>query len=597
MNYSLSNVLGGGAVNQFDPDSEAWLASQGITDYSVRRRYSGFYTLCKALTPTLWSRLMMVSLRSNEAPLKTWGGGKSTFPSQLQGDFATVGTVTVNTDGATLAYASSFPNRVRTPTSFVYNTHRAEPWFIGMVYKNVPTSGTFRNSTSLVNWNIGTTSAFINNYSGGDAQTAAWQTGVGLPGAQGGQYVVGNAFANNSKDADQFIGFDFQSGRLSVAQLSNSTYGLATHASVSPNTSSINTGLWFFPAFNSTTALSGTLKYLVFFSAGIIDVAASERRLFWQIMRGTLLSTDTHIHFANGGQSLSTGTLQRQMQMTFNTTRTVTTEVYSYGGTYISAWVGADPNNPTRASQYSGGYWNSGGTGTTQVTWLYGVNTGVDKWIVWLQGESDTELRSTALVYQRQLQNLYNFLREDFQRDFRFAVNLLDYSLYYRTATAQGNFTLSGITGSGTAANGTWVITAIASVVSGGVVTNANASYSWTKSGGGTISLNGANKWEIAVSGVVYATSVESYTHPELCTWILSNGATGTLDFSESRTGNIERVRKAQADFVAANSIAVNFDSRGVTRPADINGTGDAVHPNTAGEAELALRAVAAMTA
>jgi len=555
MNYSLSNVLGGGAVNQFDPDSEAWLASQGITDYSVRRRYSGFYTLCKALTPTLWSRLMMVSLRSNEAPLKTWGGGKSTFPSQLQGDFATVGTVTVNTDGATLAYASSFPNRVRTPTSFVYNTHRAEPWFIGMVYKNVPTSGTFRNSTSLVNWNIGTTSAFINNYSGGDAQTAAWQTGVGLPGAQGGQYVVGNTFANNSKDADQFIGFDFQSGRLSVAQLSNSTYGLATHASVSPNTSSINTGLWFFPAFNSTTALSGTLKYLVFFSAGIIDVAASERRLFWQIMRGTLLSTDTHIHFANGGQSLSTGTLQRQMQMTFNTTRTVTTEAYSYGGTYISAWVGADPNNPTRASQYSGGYWNSGGTGTTQVTWPYGVNTGVDKWIVWLQGESDTELRSTALVYQRQLQNLYNFLREDFQRDFRFAVNLLDYSLYYRTATAQGNFTLSGITGSGTAANG------------------------------------------IAVSGVVYATSVESYTHPELCTWILSNGATGTLDFSESRTGNIERVRKAQADFVAANSIAVNFDSRGVTRPADINGTGDAVHPNTAGEAELALRAVAAMTA
>ena len=84
MNYSLSNVLGGGAVNQFDPDSEAWLASQGITDYSVRRRYSGFYTLCKALTPTLWSRLMMVSLRSNEAPLKTWGGGKSTFPTQLQ---------------------------------------------------------------------------------------------------------------------------------------------------------------------------------------------------------------------------------------------------------------------------------------------------------------------------------------------------------------------------------------------------------------------------------------------------------------------------------------------------------------------------------
>jgi hypothetical protein len=602
INNFLSGKSGG---TSFDPDSEAWLSSQGITDINTRIRYSDFYTLCKTLTPTLWSRLMMVSLRSTEAPRKTWGGGKSTHPTQIQGDFVTGGSVTYDANGATLSYTASpslWANRIQTPAGFTYSTHRSEPYFIGSVYKNQPSSGTFVNSVRHIGWNVGTTSPFIGSYSGGDTITPAWQTGVSIQGAAGGQYVISNAFANNSKDAHQFIGYDFQNGRLSVAQLSNERYALATHASIAPNTSTVNTGLWFHPGLTSSgTAPTGTLSYLVFISGGIIDIVA-EAKKFWQILRTTLLRADSsHIHFANGGQSLSTGTLQRRLQMRLNTTRTVTTEVHSYGGTYISAWIGSDPNAPVRASQYLGGFYKGDGTGTTEATWPFGITKGITKWINWLQGESDTELRSTALVYQQQLQNLFNFLTADFGSDFKMAVNLLDYSLYYRTGGTQGNFTISGITGSGSSANGAWTITPIASILTNGVATNsivsnANANYSWTKSGGWTISKNGSDKWEIAVSGTIYATSVESYTHPELCTWVLSNGATGSPTFSESRTGNIERVRLAQSSFVAANSDrCVTYDSRGCARAMDTSGTGDGVHPDASpdgvGEQELAYRA------
>jgi hypothetical protein len=585
-----------------DSDSEAWLLSQGVTDITVRKRYSDFYTLCKELTPTLWSRLMMVSLRSNEAPLKTWGGGKSTFPNQLQGNFLTGGTVTTTEEGTSIASSDRWVNRITTPSGFVYSTHRAEPWFIGMVYQNFPAAGRFANSANLINWNVGTTSTFLSNYSGGDSLTPAWQTGFGIQSLFGGQFVAANSFANNSVNADQLIGIDFQSGRTSMAQLSNERYATATHASSSPNTSGVTTGLWFLPALTfstNPTIPSGILKYLIFFSSGITDVS-SEAKLFWHILRSTLLSKKQHLHFAQGGQSLSTGTLQRRLQMVLNTTRTVTCEGHSYGGTYISAWIGADPNNPVRASQYSGGFWNVSGTGTTQASWPYEINKNLGKWIIWLQGESDTELRSTAVVYQQQLQNLFGFLNEDFEGNFNMAVNLLDYAIAYRTGTTQGNFTISGFEDSGSAANGTWVITSISPVVSGGTVTNADTNYTWTKSGGGTISKNGNGEWEIAVSGIVYATSNETFKHPELCTWNFSNGATAnlaflelenTIVFSESRTGNIERVRKAQSDFVAENSNRViSFDSRGVTRPLDV-GLTDAVHPDSAGETELSYRA------
>ena len=545
---------------------------------------------------------MMVSLRSNEAPRKTWGGGKATLPSQLRNDFVTNGTVSYTTEGAVISYAASYANRVNTPTGFTYNTHRSEPMFIGMVYKNQPSSGVFTNSTSLIRWNIGTTSGFLSNYAGGDTITPTWQTGFGIVGAEGGQYVTANATANNSKDAPQFIGVDFQTGRLSVGMLSNERYSVATHATIAPSTNGVNTGLWFFPAINTSTTTTGTLQYLVFISGGISDISAYERRIFWHIFRSTLLSNVAPAaHFAMHGQSLSTGSLATRLQIRLNTTRTVTYSVSSYGGTYISAWLGADPNSPVRASQYTGGFYNGSGGGVAESSWVTGVSDKTQNWIVWLQGESDTELRSTAMVYQQQLQNLFNFLKADFGSNFKMAVNLLDYAISYRTGTAQGNFTLSGFTGSGTSANGTWTIAAISAVLANGVTTNslvsnANANYSWTKAGGGTISKNGSGLWEIAVSGTVFATSNETHTHPELCTWALNNGATGTPAFSESRTGNIERVRKAQADFVAANAArCLSFDSRGVARPADATGSGDGVHPNSAGEQELSLRAHTAM--
>lgn len=596
----LARALTGLAYETFDIDSEAWLASQSITDISVRRRYSNFYKLCKSLTPTLWGRLMMVSLRSNEAPRKTWGGGKSIHASQLQGDFVTAGTVTYGTDGATMSYAANWPNRVQTPAGYAYATHRQEtaPTFFGVVYKNALASGKFLNGASFVRFGTGATSSFMGNYSGGDAQVAAYQTGSSMISASSGQFINYDSSANNSVDAPQFVGFDYFPGRASIGQLSNANYVTTTNAGNWPYTNSVTTGLYFYPLLATSGTTSGLLQYIVSISGGIADITLEAKR-FWEILRATLLNDYVPaIHFAMGGQSLATSYLARALQMQANTSHTVTSSLHSYGGTYISAWVGADPNAPARQSQYTGGFYNGSNGGAAEKEWPFSITKGLKKWVVWLQGESDTELRSTALVYQQQMENLLTFLRADFGTDFKIAVNLADYALGYRTGTAQGNVTLSGITGSGTAINGAWVIAAIVATTSGGEVTNANASYSWTKSGGGVMAKNGGGYWEISNSGTIYATSIESHTHPELCTWTLSNGATGTPAFSESRTGNIERVRKAQSDFVTANTgLAYSFDSRGVTRPWDVSGSGDVVHPNNAGQDLLAARAEDVITA
>lgn len=579
-----------------DSDAMTWLTAQGITDPALQAKYLSFTTLSKALTPTLWSRLMLVPCRDGEGYLSNFGGGISTHPSQLRGNFREVGTVTKSAAGASIAYAANWANRIETPSGYVHGTHRSEPTFMGMVYKNTISGAKFQNSAELLRWNVGTTSTFISNYSGGDSQTGAWQKGIAINGAISGQFIAENALANNSVDAPQFVGFDFQNGRFSVAQLANERYQLATHASASPATSSITTGLYFYPGIKSSGGLTGQLQYLIFISGGVIDIA-SEAKKFWDILRGTLLSdVVAPIHFHQGGQSLSSGYLQRALQMVLNTDRTVTTTTHTYGGTPISNWVGSNPASPARGSQYTGGFYKGDGTGAAEAGWPFSNST-IPSWIVWLQGESDTEARSTATVYQQQLTNLLAFLDADLGSNLKMAVNLCDYAIAYRTGSLQGDFTLSGLSGSGSSANGAWAIAAISATVSGAVVTNASTSYSWTKSGGGTISKNGSGLWEIAISGTVYATADQIVTHPELVTsWTLASGTTGTPAFSESRTGNIERVRAAQAAFAAANATrVVTFDSRGVTRPVDTGATSDAVHPDNAGQDLLASRAKTAI--
>ena len=137
---------------------------------------------------------------------------------------------------------------------------------------------------------------------------------------------------------------------------------------------------------------------------------------------------------------------------------------------------------------------------------------------------------------------------------------------------------------------------------------NANVTYDWTRGNvpgapyritkdGGT----GGNQWRIHKDDVTYYLGTEVVFHPCLvATWTAQNGATGLPVIGVSRTGNIERVRKAQRDFVAQDFKAIMFDSRGCERgwEADPLPTSyDHVHMTVAGHQMLASRFAAAFAA
>jgi hypothetical protein len=396
------------------------------------------------------------------------------------------------------------------------------------------------------------------------------------------------------------FGVDVKNARKQVVIVGDGLVTNATHATATPSTNA-TTGLWFYPALRSDAPTTGKLQALVWVAGGIADIQG-EARMLWPVMASTLLRhmyvDERNVHFAINGQSNATDYSLYRKQRALNADgRGVTATATSYGGTPISNWVGSNPSAPARGSQYTGGLYASRTSGATAVAWPWDV-TGIQKVIDWVQGESDTESIALANAYRQQLENLFTFLRADFGSDLRMAVAMIDYSLAYRTATAQGNFALSGLTGAASGANGTYAIAAATGTVSGtdaGLITNAHARYSWTKSTY-AIARNGS-QWEIKDGATLIARSTgDPVDHPQLVSgWTFSVGA-GTPAFSESRTGNIEIVRKAQRDFALAHPLdVVSYDTRGCTRAQENPSApdylwSDAVHLNKAGQTLMAAR-------
>lgn len=590
-----------------DSYTMGWLGANDIIDSSLQSKYLNFMSLVDSLCPTISAKLMLIPCRSGEGYLKPFGKGISTHPSQLQGNFREVGTVTRSTTGASITYAANWANRIETPSGYVHNTHKAEPNFMGIVYTNEsPATAYFTSSVDFIHWNIGTTTNYLGTFAGADSVTPAFHVGVNAQNITGAQFTHSHEYANDSFHISQFYGVDMKDARKNIVAVSNDYVTNVTHATASPSTSA-TTGLYFYPGIKTTGTTTGKLQYLVFISGGIVDIMG-EMRLFWKILSGTLLSDmvtgKAHYHIGQHGQSLSSNFLSLKVTRAFNLdSYRITRAASAYGGTAIAAWVGSDPNSPVRASQYTGGIYAGDGSASIEATWPFGI-TATQNWFMWLQGENDSNDRALVNVYAQQLENLRTFVKADLGTTTRFAINLLDYSIGSRTSTTYGNFTVSGISGSGSDINGTWTITAITRILDGtdpGLVTNAHAAYSWTKSGGGTLSKNGSGLWEIAISGTVYATADQIVTHPELVTsWTLASGTTGTPAFSESKTGNIERMRAIQLAHAAAHPTdTVAFDSRGCTRGEEdtVDGLGDNsnVHPNMNGYTLLASRAKAAI--
>lgn len=594
-----------------DQDAIDFIVRAGVTDKAAKLQIDDFARMMKLVAPTLWSRLMIVPTCSHLGYLHPFGPGTEVFPTRTE-VFVEGGTVTEGTTGAAIAYASNWPNRIQTPAGITnYNTQLAplEPWFVGSVYTNDSAGPAYHTQTTeFIHWNAGTTSAWLNSWSGwnSDFDLASYLVGCGVQGVSA-EYRQDAMLINDSAHVPHLFGVDLKNARKQIVIVGDAMVTNATHATATPSTNA-TTGLWFYPAIRSDTPTTGKLQCLVWVAGGIADIQ-SEAKMLWPVMQATLMrhmfTDEKTIHFAINGQSNATDYSMYRKQRAFNAdSRGVTAMAMSFGGTPISNWVGSNPSAPVRGSQYTGGIYTSRTSGATAVAWPWDV-TGTKKIFDWVQGESDTESIALANAYQAQLENLYSFLKADFGSDLKMAVAQIDYSIAYRTATAQGNFTLSGLTGAESGANGTYAIAAVTGTVSGsdaGLITNAHTRYSWSKSTY-TIARNGS-QWEIKNGSTLIARSTgDPVDHPQLVSgWTFSVGA-GAPAFSESRTGNIEIVRKAQREFAKAHPLdVVSYDTRGCTRAQENPSApdyfwSDAVHLNKSGQTLMAARFKAAVLA
>lgn len=596
----------------YDPVVVEFVNRAGITSTSTRRKFQNFTVQMKSQCPTLWGRLMLVPCRTGEGYLLPFGPGTALFPTGNE-PFVEGGQVSRSAAGAGISFAPNWANRIEVPRGITnYNLQLAplEPLFIATVGRNsAPAPHYFQNVNCFIRWNGGTTSDWMTTYSGwaSDYGIGPYHVGMAVQGSWGAEYRQDCLAVNDSNHVSHLVGMDIQSGRKRLVLLTDNYLSDLSSATAVPSTNAW-TGLWFYPGIAPSGASSGTMQYLVWFIGGISD-AQQEARRVWPILQSTLMRDDNAggrtFHIIEGGQSLATTNGLIDLQRKLNADgHGVTLAIHSFGGTPIDRWLGKDPDHPVRESQYTSGFFDAvNGTAACQISFPFGV-PGVEKWVLWRQGESDTESRAASLVYGRQLDNLFAFLKEDFGNDLRMAVNLVDYSLAYRTNPDLGDFVLSGITGMFPGVNGRYRITQVNSSldpVNRGRVTNADSPYVWTN--GGTVIRRNGQQWEIRSAGRLCARSVgKQVDHPELVgRWMMFRGLKGGPVFSESRTGNIEILRQQQKSFALRNpkSVVVH-DSRGVARrhedPLAVDYQAiDAVHPNVNGEKVMSDRCKAAM--
>lgn len=596
----------------YDPEVVEFVNRAGITSTSTRRKFQEFTAQMKSHCPTLWGRLMLVPCRTGEGYLMPFGPGTARFPTGNE-PFVEGGQVTRSAAGAGISYAQNWPNRIEVPRGITnYNTQLAplEPLFIATVGRNnAPAPHYFQNVTSFIRWNGGTTSDWMTSYSGwaSDFGIGPYHVGMAVQGSWGAEYRQDCLAVNDTAHVSHLVGMDIQSGRKRLVMLTDNYLADLSSSTAVPSTNAW-TGLWFYPGIAPAGATAGTMQYLVWFLGGISD-AQSEARLVWPILQATLMRDDSQggrtFHIIEGGQSLATSNGLINLQRQFNEAgHGFTFSIHSFGGTPIERWLGKDPEHPVRDRQYTIGFYDAvNGNAACQINYPFGV-PGVEKWVLWRQGESDTESRDASRVYGKQLDNLFAFLKEDFGSDLRMAVNLVDYSLAYRTNPELGDFVLSGITGPVPGLNGRYRITPVASTLDPkdrGAITNAGTSYVWNN-GATELRRNGL-QWEIRSGGKLCARSVgKQVDHPELVErWVMFRGVKGTPAFTESRTGNIEILRQQQRNFALRNpkSVVVH-DSRGAARrqedPTALDYAAiDAVHPNVNGERVMGARCKAAM--
>jgi hypothetical protein len=554
--------------SSFDVDALAYfnrsLINGDIVTPTARLQLDLFIRECKRVG--YWGQMVYVPCRHGYGALNTLGGA----PQRTNAKFIRQGVTTQTARGVEFIPGDFYQNRVQLPFDWPV---AQEPLFVGVL--GFAGSGpALVPYGSFLRWNYGTTSNLLGTYAGSDVYGLDL-VGFSTPGSYSAEYRVDD-YSTRTTRKPNFAGAAFDGGHTLRCVL-GSQYEEITHATAT-------TGRPVGPVYfvqPAATADTHVVQGCVLFYG---SVSALPMKSFFSLVSSTLLedSWGRFVYLHIGGQSNASDFIYRQLWMEPNSPQFQVSR-QSFGGQYISYWLGTDPLNAVRSPAYQ----------TAKNSWLGGKplspNSKWDAPYFWVQGESDTEYESMARVYGAQLVNLARFLRSDLRPDLQLAIGGIDYAVAYRTAAANGNFQLTGCAGAAAGANGTWAIVAHAGLA------EANATYEWAN-GIWHCTREPGGQWKVHANGVTYFMSASSEMHPvTAAAWTGTNGAAGTPTVGESRTGNIELVRKAQRDFTTVDGNAFWVDSRGCERSQDTGG-GDAVHMTSQGYKTLSDRFAAAFT-
>ena len=528
-----------------------------------------FVRECKRLG--FWNKMVYVPCRLGYGALNTLGGA----PQRTNAKFVRVGTTSVTGVGVKFIPSNYYANHIETP--FNWST-ADEPIFAGVLGYAENGADTVPDNSAL-------------KYTGSNYLLGTYGSGVGVagyytPGFTGLQFFTTNPDFTTLKKPN-FMGAQFD-GSHTLKCILGTNYAELTHATA---TTGRPVGkLWFMQAasYLSTHVIQGCVLFYG-------DVSNMPMQTFYNLQASTLLDDiyGKTVYAHLGGQSNAGYATLTELQM--NLWRTPSSVLFqtswkSYAGAAISYWIGADPLLPVRQAAYE----------TEKNIWLDRKPlVQSDKWdapFIWMQGETDSEQETQAQDYLNQLKNFATFLRQDLRPDLLMAIGLIDYTVAARTRPNYGDFAVSECGGSAATANGVWNITPYSGLA------NANISYDWTRASVWRVSKDGgpnSNQWRIHANGVTYYLGAGSEAHPRMVTaWTVLNGATGAPVINATRTGNIEIVRKAQRDFVAQDSRAILFDSRGCERGTESVDLGpDDVHMTLLGVKTFAARFAAAYAA
>lgn len=553
-------------MSPFLPEALEFFARASVSDPSAREDINTFILGCKELG--IWDKLVYVPCLPSHGGRHQLGGAaqRTNTPWTLVNASDTASGVRVTLSGDNNHLLSDQ----------VYSTTDGTPWTSGCLSYQDQTPNTVlqNNFTQKV---VGQTWRFAGMASAGAVPFwhTFWAHGIlaptvstAAPAAPAAHEQVNNSYRNSHLSAVSVDG---------TANYSALTDNLITSWTFTGPITSFNVKMRFYPPAGNGQA--GVIQGAFIYYDRLTTLGNSVWSKFRALVNQTLLSRLTSVgnrRILISGQSNG---VNQNLSIEFSRQSVGElmgpTELFrsGLGGNPIATWIGTSGSN-TRTAQYAIDFWS--GTATQPLFQRTRINVGRrQEYLIWFQGESDTELASTAAAYRQQLATLINYFRSDSGNpNLKVIVVQIDYNFTLRDDNSGGFFSdlsLTGFAGGLSALNGSYAITTL---------TGHFDPYVWTKTGYRVEQQS--NRWvfvETAGNTVVASAVQTNLPHPAMVTsWVDASNNPITPSFGAgNRLEWIERIRYAQREIVNDLPNVFTFESRGYTRTDGVH-IDDAAH-------------------